>query len=186
MFQSLKGILVHFNYLFLFRSRLKLLFKSLKGILVHFNRMECTVPPDGNSRFQSLKGILVHFNIKKCKDAWIVCRFQSLKGILVHFNRRWLEPLLYLIFKVQIREPQLIYHFQEGTSQYPLHKNSLKPSTDKVFGISENLIGRNFSSTPYQTRNTAPKTAMSKKTPTASRINDCEASFSPSPPSLII
>ena len=61
--------------------------------------------------FQSLKGIRVNFGCKWQLQSFAEKMFQSLKGIRVNFGCGLLEPLEYAVFKVQLCESILKYHF---------------------------------------------------------------------------
>ena len=109
-FQSLKGILAHWNASTSegvsgcdsvsipkrYSGSLKPLvifdeiafahqFQSLKGILAHWNYSLLAQTITGDW-FQSLKGILAHWNRRVSPAFASALKFQSLKGILAHWN----------------------------------------------------------------------------------------------------
>ncbi len=65
-------------------GRVGILFQSLKGILVDFGWLYLLT--DAYLLFQSLKGILVDFGYKRGNLRGFSLKFQSLKGILVDFG----------------------------------------------------------------------------------------------------
>jgi hypothetical protein len=98
-------------------------------------------------------------------------QFQSLIGIQGNLDRRPLKRLLYLVFKVQIREPQLNISFPASADKRYPKINPFKPSPSNAFSVSENLTLRRIPSNLDETRNTAQNSDSRKKTPTPSRIS---------------
>ena len=65
--------------------------------------------------------------------------FQSLIGINVNSYRPGLKGLLYLVFKVLLRQPDIKVAFQTLSCQEWLQEKRLKSSYSKGFGVCANL-----------------------------------------------
>ncbi len=97
-------------------------------------------------------------------------KFQSLVGVYGFSRRRCLKRLLYLVFKVHLRESDLKVPFQPSVCQYPIFHIAFKFLSGMGFSDRGNRFFDLLASNPCSVCITASKFNTPIFTPTDSRI----------------
>jgi hypothetical protein len=112
------------------------LFQSLIGIIGNCNESLISDFWDANA-FQSLIGIIGNCNrFGEHYMEMIFLAFQSLIGIIGNCNCPHLEALIYLVFKVRLRQSKMNIAFQGLGCQEGHFKNSSKALIARFLGFA--------------------------------------------------